>query len=107
MTTGEKSRWAATFPVHVGVDTGTTFHKLVAAGSDRERLAAHKVLVTPADTATGDHLLGSGLITRTRPERAKTDAAGLHEHGAQVRPRRTSPRNAQLPARSSPPPRPS
>lgn len=46
MTTDQKRAYAATFPVHVGVDTGKTFHKLVARGPDGQRTPAHKVLVS-------------------------------------------------------------
>jgi transposase len=48
MTTDEKRHWAATFPVHVGVDTAKKFHKLVAAGPDRARQPAQRVLVSRA-----------------------------------------------------------
>jgi hypothetical protein len=37
MTADEKSAYAHTFPVHVGVDTGKSFHKLVARGTDGRR----------------------------------------------------------------------
>jgi transposase len=39
---------ARTFPIHVGVDTGKTFHKLVARGFDGRRLKAQRVDVSRA-----------------------------------------------------------
>ena len=45
MTPAEKRAFARTFPVHVGVDTGKTFHVLVAQGPDGRRTKGHKVLV--------------------------------------------------------------
>ena len=42
----QRERWAATFPVHVGVDAGKSFHKLVAAGRNRVRTKAVKVEVS-------------------------------------------------------------
>jgi transposase len=42
----QRERWAATFPVHVGVDAGKSFHKLVASGRSRVRTKAIKVEVS-------------------------------------------------------------
>jgi transposase len=44
--TDEQEAFARTFPVHVGVDCGKVFHKLVARGPDGRRLKAVKVLVS-------------------------------------------------------------
>ncbi len=46
MTPDEKVAFAARFPVHVGVDTGKTFHKLVARGPDGRRTKALRVDVS-------------------------------------------------------------
>ena len=45
-TVDSKTEWAAMFPVHVGVDTGKVFHKLVARGPDGRRRAAELVLMS-------------------------------------------------------------
>ncbi|MGD0992001.1 MAG: IS110 family transposase [Gemmatimonadales bacterium] len=45
MTPAEKRAFARTLPVHVGVDTGKSFHVLVAQGPDGRRTKGHKVLV--------------------------------------------------------------
>ena len=45
MTPDEKSIWARRFPIHVGVDTGKLFHKLVARGPDGRRCTPIKVIV--------------------------------------------------------------
>ena len=44
----QRERWAAGFPVHVGVDAGKSFHKLVASGKSRVRTKALKVEATRA-----------------------------------------------------------
>jgi len=54
MTPDEKRAFARTFPVHVGVDTGKTFHVLVAQGPDGHRTATRKVLVARAAFAEAD-----------------------------------------------------
>jgi len=46
MNTDEKRAFAAQFPVHVGVDTSKTFHKLVARGPDGRRQRPLRVEVT-------------------------------------------------------------
>ena len=45
MTEGEKERYAAGFAVHVGIDTGKTFHKLVARRPGDVRSKPFKVTV--------------------------------------------------------------
>jgi transposase len=59
MTPDEKRAFARTFPVHVGVDTGKTFHVLVAQGPDGRRTASHKVGVTRRDFVQADAQLVS------------------------------------------------
>lgn len=54
MNTDQKRAYAATFPVHVGVDTAKTFHKLVARGPDGQRTKADKVLVSRAGFEAAD-----------------------------------------------------
>lgn len=56
-TVDSKATWAAQFPVHVGVDTGKVFHKLVARGSDGRRLAAELVPVSRDGFDTADAYL--------------------------------------------------
>ena len=46
MTPDEKRLFARTFPVHIGVDTGKTFHVLVAQGPDGHRTPSHRVEVS-------------------------------------------------------------
>lgn len=48
MRADEKYLFARRFAVHVGVDTGKAFHKLVARGADGRRRAPFKVLVNRA-----------------------------------------------------------
>ena len=48
MTPDEKEAFAFRFPVHVGVDTGKSFHKLVARGPDGRRTPARRVDVSRA-----------------------------------------------------------
>ncbi len=48
LTPDEKVAFAARFPVHVGVDTGKSFHKLVARGPDGRRTKALRVDVSRA-----------------------------------------------------------
>ena len=58
MTADEKSAYAHTFPVHVGVDTGKSFHKLVARGAGGHRTKALTVPVSRAGFDTADaHLV--------------------------------------------------
>jgi transposase len=46
MKPDDKYIWARSFPIHVGVDTGKVFHKLVVRGPDGRRQKAFKVLVS-------------------------------------------------------------
>ncbi|HMG17260.1 MAG TPA: IS110 family transposase [Gemmatimonadales bacterium] len=57
MNTDQKRAFAATFPVHVGVDTAKTFHKLVARGPDGQRGKAYKVLVSRDGFEAADEYL--------------------------------------------------
>jgi transposase len=59
MNTDQKRAFAATFPVHVGVDTAKTFHKLVVRGPDGQRGKAYKVLVSRAGFEDADTYLRS------------------------------------------------
>lgn len=59
MRTDQKATLAATFPVHVGVDTGKTFHVLVARGPDGMRKTAQKVPVGRAGFEAADQYLTS------------------------------------------------
>jgi transposase len=54
MNAEAKRAYARTFPVHVGVDTGKTFHVLIAQGPDGARTKAHKVLVSRAGFEQAD-----------------------------------------------------
>lgn len=45
MRPDDKFLYARSFPVHVGVDTGKSFHVLVARGPDGRRRRPHKVMV--------------------------------------------------------------
>jgi len=45
MRPDDKFPYARSFPVHVGVDTGKSFHVLVARGPDGRRRRPHKVIV--------------------------------------------------------------
>jgi transposase len=58
-TVDSKAEWAAGFPVHVGVDTGKTFHKLVARGPDGRRQAPQAVPVSRAGFDAADQYLTS------------------------------------------------
>jgi transposase len=57
MTPDEKVAFAARFPVHVGVDTGKSFHKLVARGPDGRRTKAVRVDVSRASFEAADRFL--------------------------------------------------
>jgi len=52
--TDEKRLFARTFPVHIGVDTGKTFHVLVAQGPDGRPTESHRVEVSRAAFARPD-----------------------------------------------------
>jgi transposase len=54
MTPDQKAAYARSFPVHVGVDTGKTFHKLVARGPDGRRSKAFTVPVSRAGFDAAD-----------------------------------------------------
>ncbi len=58
-TTDAKEAFARTFPVHVGVDTGKSFHKLVTRGPDGRRTPAHRVDVTRAGFDEADRFLAT------------------------------------------------
>jgi transposase len=80
MTTDEKRAYAAQFPVHVGVDTGKTFHKLVARGPDGHRTTAYKVLVSRAGfEAAHAHL--RELFPGVAPERILVGLEFAGHHG--------------------------
>jgi transposase len=55
--TDQKEAHARTCPVHVGVDAGKTFHKLVARGPDGQRGAAIRVDVSRAGFDAADEYL--------------------------------------------------
>ena len=55
--TDQKEAHARTCPVHVGVDTGKSFHKLVARGADGQRGAAVRVDVSRAGFEAADRYL--------------------------------------------------
>jgi len=57
LTPDEKVAFAARFPVHVGIDTGKSFHKLVARGRDGRRTTALRVDVTRASFEAVDQYL--------------------------------------------------
>ena len=59
MNTDQKRAFAATFPVHVGVDTAKAFHKLVVRGPDGQRGKAYKVLVSRTGFEEADAYLRS------------------------------------------------
>jgi transposase len=59
MNTDQKRAFAATFPVHVGVDTAKTFHKLVVRGPDGQRGKAYKVVVSRSGFEDADTYLRS------------------------------------------------
>lgn len=56
-STDEKEHFARTFRVHVGVDSGKTFHKLVARGPDGVRHKAIRVEVTRAGFEAAEQYL--------------------------------------------------
>lgn len=62
-TVDSKATWAAQFPVHIGVDTGKVFHKLVARGPEGRRLAAELVPVIRDGFDAAD-----AYLTRTFPD---------------------------------------
>jgi transposase len=80
MTTDQKRAYAALFPIHVGVDTGKTFHKLVARGLDGHRAKAYKVLVSRAGFEAADAYLRS-LFPGIGPERMLVGLEFAGHHG--------------------------
>jgi transposase len=94
MHADDKLAYARTFPVHVGVDTGKTFHKLVARGPDGRRSKAITVPVSRAGfDAANAHL--ATLFPDVPRERmlvgiefaghhGQTFAADLHHRGYAV-----------------------
>jgi transposase len=94
MHADDKLAYARTFPVHVGVDTGKTFHKLVARGTDGRRTKALTVQVTRAGFDAADAHLTT-LFPDVPRERmligiefaghhGQTFAADLHRRGYAV-----------------------
>jgi transposase len=94
MHADDKLAYARTFPVHVGVDTGKTFHKLVARGPDGRRTKAVTVQVTRAGFDAADAHLAA-LFPDVPRERmlvgiefaghhGQTFAADLHRRGYAV-----------------------
>src|SRR6266480_6043948 len=71
MTTDQKRAYAATFSVHVGLDTGKTFHKLVVRGPDGQRTKAYKVLVCRTGFDAADAHL-KGLSPGSLPSRCSS-----------------------------------
>lgn len=59
--TDRKEAYARTCPVHVGVDTGKSFHKLVARGPDGQRGKAVRVEVSRAGFEAADAYLTSSF----------------------------------------------
>jgi len=80
MNTDQKRACAATFPVHVGVDTGKTFHKLVARGPDGQRSKAYKVLVSRAGFEAADAHL-RGLVPEVAPQQMLVGLEFAGHHG--------------------------
>lgn len=67
--TEENELYARQFPVHVGVDCGRTFHKLVARGPDGRRLAPVTVPVSRAGFEAADQYLTERFTTVERSGR--------------------------------------
>lgn len=94
MTEEQKERYAAGFAVHVGVDTGKVFHKLVARGPDGRRLAAERVAVSRAGFDAADAYLAATFPTVPRARilvgvefaghYGFTFAHDLHQRGYQI-----------------------
>jgi hypothetical protein len=94
MTPDQKAAYAHSFPVHVGVDTGKTFHKLVARGPDGRRSKAFTVPVSRTGFDAADAHL-TALFPDVPRERmlvgiefaghhGQTFAADLHRRGYPV-----------------------
>ena len=78
MTPDEKVAFAARFPVHVGVDTGKTFHKLVARGPDGRRTKAVRVDVSRAGFDAADRWLTETFGVDRAQMLAGLEFAGHH-----------------------------
>lgn len=65
-TTEAKALFASHFPVHVGVDIGKQFHKLVARGPDGIRQAAQHVAVSREGFEAADGYLQSAIFGEPR-----------------------------------------
>jgi len=65
-TPESKAAFAARFPVHVGVDVGKQFHKLVARGPDGRRLSPQRVEVSRAGFEAADAYLRTTFPTVPR-----------------------------------------
>jgi transposase len=94
MHADDKLAYARAFPIHVGVDTGKTFHKLVARGPDGRRTKAITVQVTRAGFDAADAHLTTLFpdVSRERMlvgiefagHHGQTFAADLHRRGYAV-----------------------
>lgn len=80
MTPDEKEAHAWSFPVHVGVDTGKSFHVLVARGPDRKRRKPFKVLVSREGFDAADEYL-TGLFPEVPRERMLVGVEFAGHHG--------------------------
>ncbi len=80
MNTDQKRAFAATFPVHVGVDTAKAFHKLVVRGPDGQRGKAYKVLVSRAGFEDADKYLRS-LFSGIAPRQMLVGLEFAGHHG--------------------------
>jgi transposase len=79
MTPDEKYAYARSFPVHVGVDTGKTFHVMVARGPDGRRTKAERVAVSKAGFEGADAALGALFPDVPRAQRlVGLEFAGHH-----------------------------
>ncbi|HEU4589249.1 MAG TPA: IS110 family transposase [Gemmatimonadales bacterium] len=68
------------FPVHVGIDTGKSFHQLVARGPAGERTKPRKVPVTRADFEAADRFLRESF-PGIRPEQMLVGVELAGHHG--------------------------
>ena len=78
--TDERSAYATTFPVHVGVDCGKTFHKFVARGPDGRRTKAFTVDVS-REGFDGAHAHLAALYPDVPPERVLVGIEFAGHHG--------------------------
>ena len=72
----EREAFARGFAVHVGIDAGKTFHKLVACGPDRVRTKAIKV-----DVSHAGFLAAIEFLTTTFPAHAPSETLIAIEFG--------------------------